>query len=110
MPSEIHVVLHNKLSYDYHFIIKELANEYEGQCLGKNTEEKLELINKFQNSNDKNSNESVSTISYKIKFIDSARFMATTLSNLTNNLAQKEFTKLNVNILLFLNTKASRII
>ena len=30
MPNEIPVVFHNGLSYDYHFIIKELANELEG--------------------------------------------------------------------------------
>ena len=33
----------------------------------------------------KDGNESVATISYKIKFIDSARFMATSLSNLVND-------------------------
>ena len=37
---------------------------------------------------DKNSNESVVTISYKIKFIDSARFMATLLSNFAYNLTE----------------------
>ena len=35
---------------------------------------------------DKDGNESVATISYKIKFIDSARFMST--SNLVDNLAE----------------------
>ena len=30
MPNEIPVVFHNGLSYDYHFIKKELANELEG--------------------------------------------------------------------------------
>ena len=36
-PNEILVVLHNGSNYDYHFIIKELANEFEGQfeCLGE---------------------------------------------------------------------------
>ena len=34
------------------------------------------------------------TISYKIKFIDSARFMASSLSNLANNLAEGIFNKL----------------
>ena len=39
-PKEIHVVFHNGSTYDYHFIIKELAEEFEGQfeCLGENTE------------------------------------------------------------------------
>ena len=37
---------------------------------------------------DKDGKGSVVTISYKIKFIDSARFMVTSLSNLANNLAE----------------------
>ena len=37
---------------------------------------------------DKDGNESVITISYKIKFIDSARFMASSLPNLVDNLAE----------------------
>ena len=37
---EIPVVFHNGSTYDYHFIIKELAEKFEGQfeCLGENTE------------------------------------------------------------------------
>ena len=42
---------------------------------------------------DKDGNESVVTISYKTKFIDSARFMATLLPNLVNNLVE-EFQKI----------------
>ena len=30
-PNEIPLVFHNSYDYDYHFIIKELANEFEGQ-------------------------------------------------------------------------------
>ena len=39
-PEEIPVAYHNGSRYDYHFIIKELAEEFEGQfeCLGENTE------------------------------------------------------------------------
>ena len=37
---------------------------------------------------DKDGNESVVTISYKIKFLDNARFMASSLSNLVDNLAE----------------------
>ena len=40
VPKEIPVVFHNGSTYDYHFIIKELAKEFEGNfdCLGENTE------------------------------------------------------------------------
>ena len=40
VPKEIPVVIHNGLTYDYHFIIKQLAEEFKGQfeCLGENTE------------------------------------------------------------------------
>ena len=39
-PKEIPVVFHNGSTYDYHFIIKQLAKEFDGQfeCLGENTE------------------------------------------------------------------------
>ena len=93
MPNEIPVFLHNGSKYDYHFIIKEFANEFEGQyeCLRENTK-KYKIfsvqIEKEMTKIDKEGNESVATISYKLKFIDSARFMATSLSNLVDNLKE----------------------
>ena len=40
VPNEIPAVFHNGSNYEYHFIIKELANDFEGEleCLGENTE------------------------------------------------------------------------
>ena len=38
---------------------------------------------------DKDGNESVVTISYKIKFINSTRFMTSSLSNLVDNLIEE---------------------
>ena len=40
IPKEIPAVFHNGSTYDYHLIIKELAEEFEGEfeCLGENTE------------------------------------------------------------------------
>ena len=40
MPNEIPVVFYNESNYDYHFVIKELADAFEGEfnCLGENTE------------------------------------------------------------------------
>ena len=45
----------------------------------------------------KDGNESVVVISYKMKFVDSARFMSTSLSILLI-ISQKEFTKWNVRL------------
>ena len=56
----------------------------------------IEKVQNFSSSNrkkvkeiDKVGNENVETISYKIKFIDSTRFMATSLSNLVDNLTER---------------------
>ena len=40
IPKEIPVVFHNGSTHDYHFIIKELVKEFNGnfECLGENTE------------------------------------------------------------------------
>ena len=93
MSNEIPVVFHNGLNYNYHFIVKELSKAFEGQFerLGENTEKYKtfsDLIEKEVTEIDKVGNESVVTISYKIKFINSARFMATSLSNLVGNLTE----------------------
>ena len=57
VPKEIPVVFHNGSTYDYHFIIKKLAEEFEGEfeCLGENTEKYITfsvLLNK-ENDNGK---------------------------------------------------------
>ena len=83
-PKEITVVFHNGSTYNYHFIIKELAKELEGQfeCLGENTEKYITFSApiKKELDNDK-------TITYILKFIDSFRFMSTSLSKLIDNLS-----------------------
>ena len=40
IPKEIPILFHNESTYDYHFIIKQLAEEFKGKfdCLGENTE------------------------------------------------------------------------
>ena len=84
VPKEIPVVSHNGSTYDYHFIIKELVKEFEGNfdCLGENNEKyitfSVPLKKKIENKN--------LEITYKIKFIDSFRFMSSSLSKLVDNL------------------------
>ena len=83
-PREIPVVFHNGSSYNYHFIIKELAEEFEGdfECLGENKEKYITFSASIKNE----SNEG-GTIIYKIKFIDSFRFMSISLSSLVDTLS-----------------------
>ena len=46
VPKEIPIVFHNGSNYGYHFIIKELAEEFEGQftCFRENTEKCITFI------------------------------------------------------------------
>ena len=86
-------MFHNVYTYDYHFIIKELTEEFEEEFefLGENTEKyitfsvpiKKEITKKHKNSNDK-----IMKISYKIKFTDNFRFMSSSLSSLVDNLSE----------------------
>ena len=89
VPKEIPVVFHNGSTYDYHFIIKQLAEEFEGEfkCLGENTEKYITFSVPLKKENGK------ITITYKLKFIDSYRFMSNSLSNLLLSIYDKECKK-----------------
>ena len=82
VPKEIPIVFHNGSIYDYHFIIKELVKEFEGnfECLGENTEKYIALSVPIKKKIENKDLE----ITYKIKFIDSYRFMASSLSKLVD--------------------------
>ena len=82
---EIPVVFHNGFTYDYHFIIKQLAKEFDGQfeCLGENTEKYITFSVPISKELDNGK-----TITYKLKIIDSFRFMSTSLSKLVDNLSE----------------------
>ena len=79
-------MFHNGSTYDYHFIIKELVKEFEGnfECLGENTEKyitfSVSIKKKIENKD--------LEITYKIKFIDSYRFMSSLFSKLVDNLSE----------------------
>ena len=86
IPKNIPVIFHNGSTYDYHFIIRELASEFDGnfECLGENTEKYITFYvpikKRIENKN--------IDITYKIQFIDSFRFMATSLSKFVDNLTE----------------------
>ena len=46
IPKEIPIVFHNGSTYDYHFIIKELVKEFDGnfECLGENMEKYIKFL------------------------------------------------------------------
>ena len=80
-------MFHNGATYDYHFIIKELVKELDGKfdCLGENTEQYITFSVPLKK---KIENKASIEISYKIKFIDSCRFMSSLLSKLVENLSE----------------------
>ena len=77
--------MHNGSKYDYHFIIKELAEESEGQfeCFRENSEKYITFSVPIKKGLDNGQ-----SITCKIKFIDSFRFMSSSLSNLVDNLSE----------------------
>ena len=80
-PKEIPIVFHNGSTYNYYFIIKELAKEFESQCecLGENAEKNITFSVPIKLDTGK-------TIRCKLKFIDSFRFISTLLPKLVDNL------------------------
>ena len=80
VPKEIH----NGSTYDYHFIIKQLAEEFGGQfeCLGENAEKYITFSLPMKKEHD-NGKKSI----YRLKFIDSYRFKKGKLSDLVDNLS-----------------------
>ena len=81
---EIPICFHNGSNYDYHFIIKEIAKEFDGiECIGENSEKYIT----FTASIDKEFNDGLK-IKYKLRFIDTFRFTFDSLQNLVDNLTE----------------------
>ncbi|XP_036138928.1 uncharacterized protein LOC118644448 [Monomorium pharaonis] len=76
----IPIVFHNLSGYDAHFIIKEMATAFKGKIdLLPITKEKYISFTKYvQNTKDKN----ISKICVKLRFIDSYKFLNTSLDKL----------------------------
>ena len=104
--SESIAVFHNRFTCDYHFIIDELVKEFEGQfeCLRENTENYIT----FSVSIKKNL---IMVITYKLKSIDSFRFMSSSLSSLVDSLSEifskecRSCKKINESVCYFIGLK-----
>ena len=73
--------------------MKELAEEFEGEseCLGGNAEKCITFsvpTKKDITKKDKGGNDKITKVSYKIKSINSYRFMSCSLSSLVTNLSE----------------------
>ena len=79
----IPIIIHNA-SYDAHFIINQLAIEFKGElnCIGDNMEKYITFSVPIKKECDNGK-----TIAYKLRFIDSFRFMSTSLSELVDNMS-----------------------
>ena len=80
VPKDIPIIIHNT-----HFIINQLAEEFKGElnCIGENMEKYITFSVPIKKEGDNNKK-----IVYKLKFIDSFRFMSGSLSNLNDNTSE----------------------
>ena len=86
VPKDISIIIHNS-SYDTDFIINQLAKEFKGEvnCIGENMEKYITFSVPIKKECDNGK-----TIAYKLRFIDSFRFMPTSLSELVDNMSGLE--------------------
>ena len=80
VPQKIFIVFYNGSKYDYHFIIKELAEEFKKlfTCLGENAEKYIAFTGPMEKEVtriDANGEETAKNVSYILQFIDSMRFI-----------------------------------
>ena len=93
MPKKIPIIIHNRLTYDDHFMIKQLSEEFEVQfkCLRENTEKyitySVPIKKKVVHDNDYD-DEKKKTAECRLNFIDNCRLMPGKLSDLVDNLSK----------------------
>ena len=83
VPDNIPITTHNA-SYDTHFIINQLAKEFKGEldCIGENMENYITFFSRIKKTCDDRK-----TITHKLRFIDSFRFISASLSDLLDNMS-----------------------
>ena len=82
VPKDIRIMIYNA-SYDTHFIINQFEQEFKGKlnCIGENMQTFITFSAPIKKKYDDGK-----TITYKLRFIDSFRFMPTSLSELVDNM------------------------
>ena len=83
VPKDISIIIHNA-SYDTHFIINQLAEKFKDElnCIGENMAKCITFSTPI-----KKKCEDGKSITHKLRFTDSFRFMAASLSELVDNIS-----------------------
>ena len=91
-PDFIPVVVHNLAGYDSHLFIKELGfSEGDINCIPNKEEKYISFSKKIQVSNYTTKEGEIKPLHHQLRFIDSYKFMSTSLSSLVNNLPKGDF-------------------
>ena len=91
----IPVVFHNLSGYDSHLFIKNLSFTAGNiDCIPNNEEKYISFTKHIKVGSYINKEGETKPIIYKIRFIDSFKFMSTSLDSLVNNLPEEAFTNL----------------
>ena len=85
----IPVIIHNGSNYDFHLIIKELAKKIKSKmrCIGENTETYKTFSVEFQKDEEEEDNLKKAR-TYRLRSIDSCRFIKSPLDKLADNLSE----------------------
>ena len=97
VPDYIPVVFHNLSGYDAHLFIKELARKYgkEGMnVIAENSEKYISFSLNIEVGTYVNKKGETVVKKIQLRFIDSIRFMASSLDKLANNLSDDQFKNL----------------
>ena len=87
------VIFHNLQGYDLHLFIKELGKVKDGLSCIPSTEEKYISFSKKIKVDEYKSrkNSEIVSLNFEIRFIDSLKFLQTSLANLVSNLQPSDF-------------------
>ena len=91
-PKVLPVIFHNLQGYDAHLFIKQLARlEGKLDCIPSTEEKYISFSKSIKVGEYKDSSGSVFPINFEIRFLDSFKFLQTSLANLVSNLSPGDF-------------------
>ena len=86
LPKFVPVIFHNLSGYDSHLFIKQLGKSHRSiNCIPNNEEKYISFCKSL----------SIDEKKIEIRFIDSFKFMASSIDNLSKNLSREQFREMN---------------